>query len=330
MIHPYPTQYATIFGISLLLWRRCFLFFCLAGAMVAPFVFESFTVYQLTMVAIYAVAILGLNLLTGYNGQLSLGHSAFFALGAYFTAILVTRYGVSPYLAIPLAAPVCFIAGYLFGLPALRLEGLYLALATYGLAVATPQLLKSSHLESWTGGVQGIGLTRPQAPFGLGLSVDQWWYFVTLFLLLLFIWAARNIVTSRSGRALIAIRDNPIAAAAAGIHVSRYKTITFGISALYTGTAGALSALVVEFVAPDSFTFLLSILFLIGSVTGGVNSIVGAIFGGFFVLYLPNISEQLSKGMAGAVYGGFIILVIYLMPAGAAGSITSLIARLKR
>ncbi len=301
----------------------------LAVALAVPFVFEGFTVFQFTLAGIYAIAVLGLNLLTGFNGQFSLGHSAFYAVGAYTAAILMDRYGLSAYLTIPAAGAVCFVAGFLFGLPALRLEGLYLALATFALAVAMPQVLKSSHLEGLTGGVQGIDLLRPEVPFGLPLTADQWWYFVMLAVLLLMFWLARNLVDSRTGRAMVAIRDNPIAARSMGVNTALYKSVTFGVSGLYTGVAGALAAIVVEFVAPDSFTFSLSILFLIGLVVGGIGSIPGSIFGGLFILFLPNIAEEVSKGLAYAVFGLILILVIYLMPTGVAGLTRSLVTRLR-
>ena len=236
------------------LYRASTLIFVLA-AFALPFILEDFTLFQFTLAGIYAIAILGLNLLTGINGQFSLGHGAFYALGAYCAAIMITQWDISVYFTIPVAGSVCFVAGFLFGLPALRLEGLYLALATFALAVATPQILKYSHLEHWTGGVQGIDLLKPQAPWSLPLSVDQWWYLVTLIVLLALIWFANNLINSRSGRALMAIRDHAIAARAMGINSALYKSMAFGISACYTGIAGALGAIVIEFVAPDSFTF---------------------------------------------------------------------------
>lgn len=302
----------------------------LAVALALPFVVRNFVVFQLTMAMVYAIAILGLNLLTGFNGQFSLGHSAFFGLGAYTAAILIENYGVPYYLTFPVAGLVCFCFGFLFGLPALRLEGIYLALATFALAVAMPQILKSTPLEPWTGGVQGIVVTKPDAPFGLPLSPDQWLYFLTLAIGAIMTLAAFNLINSRSGRAIVAIRDNPIAARAMAVDVSLYKTLTFGVSALYTGIAGALSALAIQFVAPDSFTFALAIGLFVGLVVGGVGSIPGALFGGFFVLFVPNIAEQISKGLAGAVYGVILILVIYLMPAGAAGLARLVAARLTK
>jgi branched-chain amino acid transport system permease protein len=299
-------------------------------ALALPFAVKNFVVFQLTMAMVYAIAILGLNLLTGFNGQFSLGHSAFFGLGAYTTAILMEHADMNYLLTLPIAGIVCFVFGFLFGLPALRLAGTYLALATFALAVATPQLLKLTPFEGWTGGVQGIVIIKPDAPFGLPLTADQWLYFVTLGVGLVLTIFAINLVNSRTGRALIAIRDNPIAARAMGIDVSLYKTLTFGVSALYTGIAGGLSAIVVQFVAPDSFTFLLSVALFVGLVVGGVGSIPGALVGGLFVLFVPNLAEQISKGLAGAVYGIILILVIYLMPSGAAGLARVIRGRLGR
>lgn len=299
-------------------------------ALVLPFVFKNFTIFQLTMVMVYAIAILGLNLLTGFNGQFSLGHSAFYAIGAYTAAILMDQLDVPYYLTLPVAGVVCLVVGFLFGLPALRLEGLYLALATFALAVATPQLLKFTPLEHWTGGVQGIVILKPDAPFGLPLSQDQWLYFFTLAVLLFLFWCASNLVRSRTGRAMMAIRDNPIAAKSMGINTALFKSLTFGVSALFTGIAGALGAIVVQFVAPDSFTFFLAVSFLVGLVVGGVASIPGAIFGAAFVLFVPNIAEGISKGLAWAVYGVMLILLIYIMPAGAAGFVRWVNARAGR
>ncbi|MFL5197940.1 MAG: branched-chain amino acid ABC transporter permease [Microvirga sp.] len=288
-------------------------------AIAVPFAAKSFLVFQLTLVLVYAIAICGLNLLTGFNGQFSLGHGAFYAIGAYTAAILMEHGGVSYVWTIPAAGAVCFVAGFLFGLPALRLEAIYLALATFALAVAAPQILKLSPLEHWTGGVQGIVILKPDAPFGLPLNQDQWLYFFTLGVALAMFFAAHNLVHSRTGRAIMAIRDNPIAARSMGINTALYKTLTFGVSALYTGVAGALGAIVVQFVAPDSFTFSLSIAFLVGLVVGGVGWIPGALFGGAFVLFVPNIAEHISKGLSSAAYGVILILLIYLMPSGAGG-----------
>ena len=296
--------------------------------MLLPLLTTSFITFQLTLVMIYGLAILGLNLLTGFNGQFSLGHSAFYGIGAYTAAILMDQADLAYYWTLPCAGVLCFVVGFLFGLPALRLQGLYLALATFALATAMPQILKFHLLEPLTGGVQGIAILKPDPPPGVPLNADQWLYYFTLAVLLVMFAGAANLVKSRTGRAIMAIRDHPLAAAAMGINTALYKTLTFGVSALYTGVAGALGAIAVQFVAPDSFTFLLSVSLLVGLVIGGVGSIPGSLVGGLFVLFVPNIAESVSSGLAGAVYGVILLLVIYVMPSGAAGLARILAGRL--
>src|SRR3954454_9021905 len=291
----------------------------IVSALVIPFVLKSFFVFQLTLVMVYGLAILGLNLLTGFNGQFSLGHSAFYGIGAYTAAILMEQLDLAYYWTLPCAGPVCFIVGVLFGLPALRLQGLYLALATFALAIAMPQILKFHLLEDFTGGVQGVVIDKPDPPFGLPIDADQWLYYVTMAVILLLFTAAASLVRSRSGRAIMAIRDHPTAAAAMGINTALFKTMTFGVSALYTGIAGALGAIVVQFVAPDSFSFLLSVSFLVGLIIGGARSIPGCLLDGVFVLYVPHIDERISHGLAGAIYGIILLTLIFVMPWGGPG-----------
>nr|WP_042337129.1 branched-chain amino acid ABC transporter permease [Bradyrhizobium sp. DOA9] len=292
---------------------------CLGSTIAAPFLVSNFLIFQMTMVLVYTIAILGLNILTGINGQLSLGHGAFYAAGAYTAAILMDRWGIGYFWTLPAAALVCFVVGFLFGLPALRLEGVYLALATFALAVVTPQLFKLSPFENWTAGVTGITLAKPDAPFGLPLDQDQWLYLFTLAMTIAAYVCAHNLIARRGGRALMAIRDNPIAAQSMGVNTALYKSLAFGISALYTGVAGALGAIVLQFVAPDSFTFSLSIALLVGLVVGGVGWLPGALFGGAFVLFVPNLAESVSKGLSGAVYGLVLITLMYVMPSGVGG-----------
>jgi branched-chain amino acid transport system permease protein len=301
-----------------------------ALAATLPFFLSSYHTFQFTQVIVYAIALLGLNLLTGYNGQISLGHGAFYAIGAYTAAILMDKFAVPYWLTLPAAAAVCFVVGFLFGLPALRLEGLYLSLATFSLGVALPQLLKYRHLEAWTGGVQGIVLTKPEAPFGLPLDADQWLYFFALGVALLLFLLAWNLLHGRVGRALLAVRDHPVAAEAMGIDLARYKTITFGVSALYTGVAGALGAIVVQFVAPDSFTIFLSLTFLIGIVVGGLASIPGALCGALFIQFVPNFADQISKAAPWAIYGVVLIAFVYALPGGIASAPRILRAAMRR
>src|SRR5271166_2877708 len=307
--------------VAALLW--------LVVTLAPAFSLSDYHLFQLTMVVVYAIAILGLAILTGFNGQISLGHGAFYAIGAYTTAILMYQYDVPYWATLPVSAIVCAAFGFLIGLPALRLAGLYLALTTFALAVAVPQLLKHNALEPWTGGVQGLVIDKPDPPFGLDLSPDQWLYMFCLTVGALLFLLAWNIVRGRIGRAMMAIRDQALAAEAMGIDIALLKTRTFALSAMYTGIAGSLGAIVVQFVAPDSFGIFVSIYFFVGLVVGGVSSIGGAIFGGLFIEFVPNLAEKVSKAAPGAVYGVILIAVMFLMPGGAAGFVGSLFARFR-
>ncbi|MEM6742512.1 MAG: branched-chain amino acid ABC transporter permease [Pseudomonadota bacterium] len=318
----------------------------LAAVLIAvPFFAEGFFVFQTTKILYYAISIMGLNLLTGINGQFSLGHGAFVAVGAYVTAVLVEFYGMNFIATLPICALVCFCFGFLFGFPALRLEGIYLALATFALAVATPQILKLSPLEGITGGVQGIYLFSPtfgEPPVPSWFPVQQlfgvdefdagtyWVYVVTLAVAAAVYWLLTNLVKSRTGRAMMAIRDNPIAARSMGVDARFYKTMAFGISAAVVGVAGGLAAASTKFVAPDSFTFFLSVSLLVGLVVGGVGWLPGAIVGGAFIVFVPNYAEEISKGLSGAFFGVFLILMIYVAPNGVGGLIRAAAGRLKR
>jgi len=303
-----------------------------AIACVLPFVVSNYRTFQLTLVLVYAIALLGLNILTGYNGQISLGHGAFYAIGAYTAAVLMDRLGAPYWATIPAAGAVCLVAGFLFGLPALRLEGLYLALATFALGVSMPQLLKYHHLEKWTGGVQGIVIAKPEPPAflreaGLQMNSDQWLYFFALAVAAIMFVLGWNLLRGRVGRALIAIRDQHIAAEAMGINSALYKSLAFGVSAMYTGIAGALGAIAVQYVAPDSFTIFLSLVFLVGIVVGGLASISGALYGAIFIQFVPNVADEISKAAPWAIFGLFLIGFVYLMPAGVAGAVRALLVR---
>ena len=288
----------------------------IALAALLPVFAKGFVLFQATQIMIFAIAILGLNLLVGFSGQLSLGHGAFFAVGAYAAAILMAKFELHYSLAIVAAGIITFVFGFLFGLPALRLEGVYLAMATFSLAVAMPQVIKLSVLEHWTGGSQGIAIDKPQAPFGLSINEDQWLYLITLIATSVLYLVAKNITSSRTGLALLAVKENPVAARAMGVNESVYKTLAFGVSAGFNGIAGSLSAMAVQYIAPESFTFYLSAAILVGLVVGGVGWLPGAFFGALFVLLVPNLAESVSKGLSGAVYGSFLIALIFFMPSG--------------
>src|SRR5471032_1129020 len=308
---------------------------------VLPDVVSNYRLFLVSTMIIAAIAVLGLNLLTGFNGQISLGHGAFYAVGAYTAAVLMDKLNVPYYATLPAAAVVCFVVGFLFGQPALKLEGHYLALATFALALAVPQILKYKWLEDLTGGVQGIVLSKPEVPFGLPLTEDQWLYYYCLVIMILLFWGARNLLDSRSGRAMMAIRDQPLAADTMGIDSALYKTVTFGISAAYTGIAGALSASAIAFVAPDSFNIFLSIKFLIGLVVGGVGSLAGSVVGGIFYVLIDNSAQAISTFIkndlglqfdlsAYTVFGILLIVLMYLMPTGIVGGVYALVRRLRR
>ena len=307
----------------------------LAIACALPFLVSEYRTFQFTLVLVYSIALLGLNILTGYNGQISLGHGAFYAIGAYVAAILMDKAGCPYWATIPLAGAVCLVAGFLFGLPALRLEGLYLALATFALGVSLPQLLKYRHLEEWTGGVQGIVIVKPDAPeflgaLGLALNQDQWLYLFTLGVAVVMFLLGWNLLRGRLGRAMMAIRDNHVAAEAMGVNNAMVKSLTFAVSAMFTGVAGALGAIAIQFVAPDSFNIFVSLTFLIGIVIGGLASIPGALFGAVFIQFVPNIADEVSKAAPWAIFGLFLIGFTYVMPMGIAGAIRLGLARLTR
>ena len=301
-------------------------------AVLLPFLVKNYRVFQFNLVLVYAIAILGLNILTGFNGQFSLGHGAFYAIGAYTAAILMDRVGVPYWATLPLSGAVCFLFGFLMGFPALRLAGHYLAVATLALALAVPQLLKYKHLEEYTGGVQGIVLIKPDPPFTFRFldqpfSADRWLYFFSLMVTVVMFVLAWNLLRGRVGRALVAIRDHPIAAAVMGINLPMFKSVTFGVSAAFTGVAGALGAIVIAFVSPDSFLITLSIFLLVGLVVGGLASIPGAFVGAIFIQFVPNIADQLSKSAPAAIYGVLLIVLMYLMPTGVMGMVRRLWAR---
>jgi|CZKU01.1.fsa_nt_gi branched-chain amino acid transport system permease protein len=299
----------------------------IVAACAIPLWGSPYQVFQMTLVVIDAIALLGLNLLTGYGGQISLGHGAFFGVGAYTTAVLIHSWNVPYLLTLPCAGLVCLALGFVFGLPAVRLDGLHLALATFALGVVLPQVLKYKGIEAWTGGVQGISLEKPAVPFGLPLSPDQWLYCVALAVAAGLFALARNVMRGATGRVIVGVRDSPVAASSVGIDTALTKAATFGVSAMLTGIAGALSALVVQFVGPDSFTIFLSISLLVGIVVGGLASISGAVFGALFIQFVPNLADDVSKAAPSAVYGVVLIVSVYLMPYGVSGLLRKAKAR---
>jgi branched-chain amino acid transport system permease protein len=286
-------------------------------ALLIPFMFGPYRVGQFTLVLVYAVAVLGLNLLVGYNGQISLGHGAFFALGAYAGALLIEKAGF-PYLAtLPAAGAICFVVGYLFGVPALRLRGLYLALVTLGLAIATPQLIK--RFDELTEGTQGLTVAQPTAPSWTGLADDQFLYLLTLAAAAVMFGLAWNLTRGPVGRAIKAVRDGEIAASTMGVDLAATKTRVFALSAAYAGVAGSLYVLAIGFVAPEAFTLTISFAFLAAIVVGGLATISGALFGALFIEFVPVYASDVNDALTGVIYGGVLIAFMWVLPEGAAG-----------
>jgi branched-chain amino acid transport system permease protein len=295
---------------------------------VLPSLISDFRAQQLAYVGIYTIAVLGLNVLTGYTGQISLGHGAFMAIGGYTTAILMADHGVRDLWTIPLAGLVAGVAGFLFGLPALRLSGLYLALATFAVAVATPAVIK--RFEGFTGGGSGINLfgleelTGSLEPVDLlwrEVTFNDWLYLLTWTIALVGYVAAWLLLRGRTGRALRAVRDSETAAVSSGVSLARYKTLAFAVSAAYCGVAGSLFAIATTFVNPDTFPVTLSIFLLVGVVVGGLGSLVGVIAGAVLIQFLPLWAQEVSSspGAPAVVYGAVLILLMFLLPGGVAG-----------
>ena len=310
-----------------------------------PTVISSFLASEWSQALILAIAIMGLNVLVGFSGQLSLGHGAFMALGAYTSAIIAHRYHVDYLLTIPIAGVLTGVVGFLFGVPALRLSALYLALATFALAVVTPSLIKRP--ATLTGGVQGILVNQPDPPqfaqnafavlTGTPMTSEQWIYYVTLICALILFWVAWNLVRRRPGRAMRAIRDGEVAAAASGVNVAGYKTLAFGISAFYGGVAGSLFGLAVGFVSPDTFPVALSIQLLVGTVIGGLASIPGPLLGAIVAYFLPiessqwvpsqtwlplQITSTVKNAGPAVTYGALLIAIMIFAPSGLVGLVS--------
>ena len=320
---------------------------------VLPRFMGEFRLSQFTFVAIYFIALLGLNILTGYNGQISLGHGAFMGIGAYVGAVLTLGRpgleallleppgwlplgdGMRPVFTIVLAGLVTGVIGFLFGIPALRLAGVSLALATFAMAVSLPQVAK--RFDQVTGGGGGLTLNLPTTPFGWDISVRHWLYYeawVTAGVLFIVAWL---LVRARVGRAWRSIRDGEIAATASGVSPSLYKTLAFGVSSFYAGVAGALLAIEVSYVNPDTFPLSLSILLLASVVVGGLGSLTGVIFGALLLEFLPIYAQEppllpfgFSKQAPGVVFGVLLILIMLLVPGGVAGLLRRLTAPVVR
>lgn len=306
----------------------------------------SFQLLNFSKVAAYAVAILGINIVTGYSGQVSLGHSAFFGLGAYTTAYLVADKGW-PFLAtIPIAAALGLLVGFLVGLPALRIQGLYLALVTLAIAAVFPVVLKMDALSNITGGSNGKPVSiewHKPGWFSLDVSNEGWEFLVVAAVASLMFLLASNMIRSRVGRAIVAVRDNPIGAVTSGISLSLWKTGAFSVSAAYGAIGGSLFMLVIPIVSPDSVGFGLAFQLITGLVLGGLASMSGGLIGGLTMVFLPYYSSQWSGDksflffdpvdsglLANVLYGALLIAAMFVMPGGIVSFVRGIRGRLIR
>jgi branched-chain amino acid transport system permease protein len=303
---------------------------------VTPFVVPHYRAYQLAFVGLYLVALLGLDLLTGFTGQISLGHGAFMGIGAYTTTILVVDHGWRDLWTIPVAGVVAGAAGLAFGLPATRFAGPYLALATFAIPLSFIGILK--RFPHFTGGNVGKNLPQLHPELGVHANPSVWFYLVCWAVALVMLPLAFFLVRGRFGRALRAVRDSEIAATANGVSAPTMKTLAFGLSAFYCGVAGALYGIGITYVNPDTFPIDLSILLIVGIVVGGAGSLWGMLFGALFVEFIriswgPALLTLFSRvhhvnthapGSGLVVYGVVLLLVLFAAPAGFAGLVRSL------
>lgn len=275
---------------------------------------SNYLLFELTMVWVYTVFIFGLNLLTGFNGQISLGHTAFYALGAYICAILCKDFGLNYLATFPIAAMAGFFAGFIFGYPMRKLNFLYLVLATLALGLSVPQLIK--RMATWTGGTQGIILDPFSVPQFIHLNWSSWSYLYTFTIMLFCFWLLRNMTKGRYGRAINAVRDNDIAARAMGVNIGMTRAITFAFSAAFAALSGAMLTTITQFIAPDIFDFSFSIFIFIALIVGGVANFRGAIVGALFLQFVPPMAAELYPGAPMVIFAIILLFMAYFMPNG--------------
>ncbi|NLO56651.1 MAG: branched-chain amino acid ABC transporter permease [Thermovirga sp.] len=280
-----------------------------------------------TLVLAYSITIVGINLLTGFSGQSSFAHSLFVATGAYTTAILVETFSW-PFLAtIPVVVAVTFLLGLLLGTPAARLRGLYLSIVTFAIGLLVPPIIL--RLEPWTGGANGFAITR-QVISWAGLNSIQWKYYIALGLTALAFYLVRNIQRGGLGRALLTLHSNQLIATTLGIDFAKLRILVFALCGMFAGVSGSIIALMDEFIAPQSFTFMLSILLYIGAVIGGIESTIGALIGAMVLVILQYFTDQAALGWVGVFYGAVVIALTLIAPNGFTGLIKTVYASFSR
>ncbi len=274
------------------IWVKVWLTVFVAGLLCLPFWADPYVVYMANTAGIAIIAAMGLNILTGLTGQISLGHAAFVALGAYTSGILASRLGLPFWITIPSGGVVAAFSGILLGFPCLRLKGLYLAMATMSFGVVVEYVV--THWESLTMGVRGISIPAPSI-LGYTLGDPSQLFYVMLFFVVLLSIVAKNLVRTRVGRAFVAIRDRDVAASVIGVNLTKYKVMAFAISAFYGGVAGGLYSYSTGYLHPENFTLLLSIEYVAMIIVGGLGSILGSILGAVFLTFMPDVIRGVAE-----------------------------------
>ena len=310
-------------------WVKFWLFILLLILLILPLYTNAYVLYVANIIGFAIIGAVGLNILTGFTGQISLGHAAFIGVGGYATAILVTRLGIPFWIAMPMAGFVAAATGMFIGIPSLRVKGLYLVIATLAAQFILEYVFV--HWESMTHGIRGINVPAPSL-MGFVFDTEDKFYYLTLAMVLLAVGFARNVVRSKWGRAFVAIRDRDLAAEIMGINLFRYKLVAFGLSSFYAGIAGALWVSFMKVVTPEHFPFSLSIQYLAMVIVGGLGSILGSIFGAVFMTLVPellNVLTSLAKSwvpglehvflpMKDVIFGLLIVSFLIFEPHGLA------------
>lgn len=325
----FHTRYRTDERIFQTIWVRSWIAVLSLSVLLLPFVVNDYILYVCNTIFIFIVGAIGLNILTGFTGQISIGHGAFVAIGAYSSAIITTKLSLPFWLSLPAGGLCALLIGIIFGLPSLRVKGLYLAIATLAAQFITDYAIV--HWESMTNGITGIYVPSPKF-LGFNFDSDSKYYYLLLFFALAAVVSGRNLFRTKVGRALIAVRDRDIAANLIGISLFRYKLLAFSISSFYAGVAGSLWGFYTNIITPEHFTIVLSIDYLAMIIVGGLGSILGTIFGVIFMTLLPEVLTTVSillkstfgqittllSAIKGLVFALTVILFLVFEPDGLA------------
>ena len=294
-----------------------------AGLIIYSQLGGNYVAYMLNLVCINVIAAVGLNILSGFTGLISLGHAAFMAIGAYTSSILTVKYGCPFLIALPASGALAGLIGFVVGLPSLRLTGIYLALATMAFGFVTDEIILQ--WQSLTGGADGFNVVAPTI-FGLTFDSYKKYFFITFSSLAILLFGAKNMLRGGFGRTLMAIRDSETAAETMGINLGWYKAMSFTISSIYAGLAGSLYAHFILFISVDNFTLLHSISYIVMIVVGGIGSLTGSVFGAVFITVLPEIitfmkdylpaAVRTAASLQAAVYGIILMLFIVYQSSG--------------